>query len=102
MPAGRKVVGRKARPTPLEKSTGTGTPRELPSSRNCTVPVGAPSPGDWMLSVAVKNTLWPKRDGLADVLSATFVPALLTVSPPAKVPVLPANVPSPLYEAVIR
>ena len=45
-------------------------------SLNVTVPVGVPAPE---LTVAVKVTLWPKTDGLAEEVRAVEVAAPLTV-----------------------
>ena len=41
------------------------------------MPVGAPLPV-WGVTVAVKLTLWPNTDGLAEENKATVVLALLT------------------------
>jgi hypothetical protein len=48
-------------------------------SRNVTVPEGLPAPGATTATVAVKVTLCPKTDGLADEARLVVVLALLTV-----------------------
>src|SRR5262249_54009433 len=44
-------------------------PIGVPPSRNVTVPLGVPVPGDFAATVAVKVTLWPKTDGFDDDVS---------------------------------
>ena len=52
-----------------------GEPTLLPSTANCTVPVGlAP------VTVAVKVTLWPSTDGFRDEASAVVVAALVAAA----------------------
>jgi hypothetical protein len=65
--------------TPLVVLTLAGLPVLLPSTWNCTVPVGVPAPGAVILMVAVKVTLWPKPDGLAEAATAVLLLALVTV-----------------------
>src|SRR5437660_8356835 len=75
--------------------TLTGLPALLPSIWNWTVPVGVPAPGAGMLTVAVKMMVWPDTDGLVEDVTAVLVLALLTVCPPARVPLLLAKLLSP-------
>ena len=51
----------------------------IPPSLKMTVPVGVPEPGAAALAVAVKVTVWPDTDGLAEEVTAVVVLALLTV-----------------------
>ena len=48
-------------------------------SRNVTVPVGVPVAGATALTVAVKVTAWPKRDGFNDEVTVVELLALFTV-----------------------
>ena len=48
-------------------------------SRNVTVPVGVPVAGATALTVAVKVTNWPKRDGFNDEVTVVELKALATV-----------------------
>ena len=52
----------------------TGAPRLLTPSLNYTLPVGAP-PAE--LTVAVKVTAWPSKEGLSDELTEVTVLAVL-------------------------
>ena len=54
-------------------------PRVAVPSMKVMVPVGLPPPGPVTLMVAVKDTLWPKTDGLPEPTRATVVEAMLTV-----------------------
>jgi hypothetical protein len=75
-------------------------PSVVEPSRNVTVPVGAPTPGGFALTVAVNVAACPNTDGLADELSVVVVLTLLTTwDTPAEV--LGLNLPSPPYTAVI-
>jgi hypothetical protein len=74
--------------------TLTGFPKFVPSSWNCTSPVGVPAPGAETLMEAVMVTLCPNTEGLADEATAVLVAALLTLG--VSVPVLPLKVLSPL------
>jgi hypothetical protein len=65
--------------TPPVVLTLTGPPAFVPSIWNCTVPVGVPAPGAVTLMVAVKVTLWPDTEGLAEATTATVLVALVTV-----------------------
>ena len=76
-------------------------PKVVLPSMKVMVPVGVPEPGAKTLTVAVKVMLWLRMDGLAEVLIATDVAALFTVSVRAD-EVLPMNMASPLYAAVIE
>jgi hypothetical protein len=80
--------------TPPEVVTLTGPPALLLSMTNCTVPLGEPPPGGVTLTVAVKVTVCPGVDGLADERTVVLVLALLTVS--MVVPLLPVKLPSPV------
>ena len=74
-------------------------PMLVAASKNVTVPLGladAVLPGELALSVAVNVTSCPGAEGLGDELIVVVVLALLTVCPPAKVPLLPVKLPSPL------
>jgi hypothetical protein len=59
--------------------TLTGLPVGLPSTTNCTVPLGVPMPGAATLTVAVKLTFWPDTEGLTEELTSVVVLALATV-----------------------
>ena len=48
-------------------------------SRNVTVPVGVPVPGETALTVAVNITDWPNTDGFTDEVTVVELLALLTV-----------------------
>jgi hypothetical protein len=50
-----------------------------PPSRKVTVPVGVPEPGGFAITVAVKVTLWPETEGLADDPSEVVVGSWFTV-----------------------
>src|ERR1700687_2427216 len=63
-------------PTPLA-SKYCGPSRLSPLSRNCTVPGGVPP---FEVTVAVKVTLWVKRDGLFDDKTLVAVTALTLAS----------------------
>ena len=63
----------------LPPSRETGDPKFVPSMWNCTLPVGAPAPGDTGATVAVNVTPWPKREGFADEVRTIVVSALPTV-----------------------
>jgi hypothetical protein len=60
-----------------------------------TVPVGAPKPGVAVLTVTVKVTELPEREGLLDEVSLVEVPAFLTTCLRVE-DVLPLNLLSPL------
>ena len=79
MPTARVVLLNEAVVTPPVVLTFTGPPALLPSTWNCTVPVGVPAPGAVMLIVAVNVTLWPDTDGLVLASTAVLVLALLTI-----------------------
>jgi hypothetical protein len=85
----------------LPPDSATGEPKLTPSILNCTVPVGVPDPGALAVAVAVNVTLWPKTDGLADVLMAVAVVSWLTTCVRAGDDVLVRKLLSPLYTAVI-
>ena len=61
----------------------------LPSTWNCTVPVGVPAPGLCTLMVAVKVVVCPNAEGFIDELTVAVVVAGLTVC--ARIPVVPAK-----------
>ena len=54
-------------------------PNVAAPSRNVTVPVGVPVAGATALTVAVKVTAWPKRDGFVDEVTVVELLALFTV-----------------------
>jgi hypothetical protein len=76
-------------------------PSVVDPSRNVTVPVGVPAPGDTTATVAVNVTDCPNTDGLADEVRVVVVFALLTVWVRTAL-VLPEKLESPLYLAVIE
>ena len=53
-------------------------PREVAPSKNSTVPVAVPAPGETGLIAAVKVTDCPKTEGFAEDVTAVVVLALLT------------------------
>ena len=59
--------------TPLPLSVPV--PSVVAPSLNVTVPLGVPAPE---VTVAVNVTLWPKTDGLAELVNAVVVLAALT------------------------
>jgi hypothetical protein len=69
-------------------------------STKVTLPVGIPAPGEVTVSRATNVTLWPKTDGLPDVVRPSVVAAWFTVCV-MDVAVDPAKSVSPLYIAVI-
>jgi hypothetical protein len=73
----------------------TGLPAGLPSTKNCTLPLGVPVAGATALTVAVKLTLCPVTDGLAEELRAIVLPALPTACV-SMLAVLPEKLLSPL------
>ena|SRR5579884_1223411 len=66
-----------------------------PPSLKFAVPVGVPAPGRLAVTVAVKVTLCPKTDGLADELTVVVVLAWFTVCVRTAL-VLVVKLPSPL------
>src|SRR5438552_13394731 len=83
--------------TPLLRFTGV--PKFVPSTWNCTVPVGVPLP--WLpATVAVKLIVWPSTLGLIDDTTVVVVLPLLTVCVKT-VELLLVKLPSPLYLATI-
>src|SRR5437879_2273519 len=94
LPAVNVLVLNVAVVTPAVVLTFTGLPALLPSTWNCTVPVGVPAPGAVTLIVAVKVTFWPDVDGLAEETRAVVLLALFTVW--VSIPLLAAKLPSPL------
>jgi hypothetical protein len=58
--------------------TVTGEPSDVAPSENCTLPAGAPSPGDVTEIVAVNVTPLPASDGLLDAPSVSDVAAAFT------------------------
>jgi hypothetical protein len=77
--AAARAVLKEAVVTPPALLTLTGLPALLPSTMNCTVPLGAPAPGAVTLTVAVKLMLWPDTEGLTEELTTVLVAARLTV-----------------------
>ena len=45
-------------------------PKVATPSRNATVPVGVPTPGETALTVAVNVTDWPNTDGFTELVTA--------------------------------
>jgi hypothetical protein len=76
-------------------------PITVAPSRKLTVPVGLPAPGAVIVTVAVKVTLCPNTDGLAEEATLVVVFALLTTWLTAAL-VLVLKLPSPTYVAVIE
>src|SRR5712692_8338277 len=76
--------------------TFTGLPTLLPSIWNWTVPVGEATPGNGTLMLTVKVTAWASDTGLADDVTTMLLLALVIICPPINVPLLLANVLSPL------
>src|SRR2546425_13845 len=74
--------------------------RVVAPSLKAIVPVGVPVLGDDAVTVAVKVTVCPETEGLAEDVSAVVVPALLTVWVKLGA-VLGLKLPSPLYTAVM-
>jgi hypothetical protein len=64
--------------TPTPPVRLTGFPRFEPSIRNWTVPVGVPLP-PLELTLAVKLTLCPNTEGLAEELTTVALVGLLTI-----------------------
>jgi hypothetical protein len=81
----------------LGAETGA-VPRLVFPSKNCTVPVGVPAPGETTETVALKVTGWPYTDGFAEDLTAVLVRAVLTLWTRAEL-VLEAYLESPSYTA---
>src|SRR5712692_2392646 len=77
VPAANVLVLKEAVVTPLVVLTLIGLPALLPSTWNCIVPVGVLAAAAVALTVAVKVTLCPDTDGLADDTSAVLVLGLL-------------------------
>src|SRR5438093_446612 len=71
-------------------------PMLVPPSEKVTEPLGLPEP--LAGTVAGKVTDWPDVDGLSEEVTAVVVATVLelTVWPPARVPLLPAKLLSPL------
>jgi len=91
----KEAVLKEAVARPLAVLRLTGLPAGLPSSRNCTVPLGMPMPGAATLTVAVKLTFCPDTEGLTEELTTVRVLALATVSV-TLLAVLVLKLPSPL------
>ena len=66
----------------------TALPKLTPLVLNWTVPVGVPAPGATAVTVAVNVTDWPNTDGLTEEARDVELLALLTVWPPAMVPLM--------------
>src|SRR5712692_11635550 len=79
LPTARVVLLNEAVVTPPVVLTVTGLPALLPSTWNCTVPVGVPAPGPVMLIVAVKATFWPHTVGFVPASTVVVLLALVTV-----------------------
>jgi len=48
-------------------------PKRVVPSKKLTVPVAVPAPGETAATVAVKVTVWPKAEGLAEDFNAVVV-----------------------------
>ena len=79
MPAVKVVVLKEAVVAPPVVLTPTGLPALLPSTWNCTVPVGEPAPGAVILMMAVKVTFCPEIEGATEDSTAVLVLAFVTV-----------------------
>src|SRR4051794_31455208 len=66
---------------------GTGAPKLVPSTWNCTVPVGGPRIDDAGVTVAVKVTAWPKLEGSGEPLTVVVVEMLTGVTVMVTLPV---------------
>jgi hypothetical protein len=55
---------------PLDKTTAL--PMLIPSTLNCTDPVGVPDPGGTALTVAVNVTACPETDGFTDEVTSVW------------------------------
>src|SRR4051794_33933541 len=75
-------------------------PTVVPPSRKVTEPVAVPAPGAVALTLAVRVTVWPKTDGLADELIVVEVEALLTTWA-VLADWLGLKLPSPEYSALM-
>jgi len=95
LPLERVEVENVATPAPFS----VPMPSVVAPSLKVTVPVGLPEPGDTAKIVAVKETDWPKTEGLAEDVRDVVLAAALTVC--VKVPVLIWKLLSPEYTAVI-
>jgi hypothetical protein len=94
LPTPRLEILKDAVVTPLLVLTDWAAPRLLPLSKNVTVPVGkatAVEPGEFTVMVAVKITVDPCCAGLPVEVTVVVVAALLTVCPPARLPLLVAK-----------
>ena len=80
----------------LPPESVNGLPKLNPLILNWTVPAGTPAPGTTADTVALKVTGWPNAEGLTDEATTIEVLALLTVWPPARVPVVVLKRRSPL------
>ena len=76
----------------LPLTSVTGLPKSLPSIRNCTVPLGVPEPGALAATLAVKVTVCPGSDVVAEGTKLVVVLSWLTawVSVPSLAPKLAA------------
>ena len=63
-------------------------PMSMPPSRNLTVPVGTPAPGETAVTVTVKVIVSPEHAGFIGETSAVLVFARLTVCPATNAPPL--------------
>ena len=83
-----------------EPELNVTVPREVTPSKNSTVPVAVPAPGETALIVAVKVIDSPKTEGLTEDVNAVVVLALLTTWLTAEL-VLVTKLESPEYTAVM-
>ena len=93
VPTGSELIAGLVAVPPIN---ATALPRLTPPTKNWTPPVGVPAPGGIALTVAVKVTVCPNTDGLAeDAVTAVVVEAWLTVTRTGA-EMLPLKLPSPL------
>ena len=83
-----------------EPELNVTVPREVAPSKNSTVPVAVPAPGEVAATVAVKVIDSPKTEGLTKDVNAVVVLALLTTWLTAEL-VLVTKLESPEYTAVM-
>ena len=83
-----------------EPELNVTVPKEVTPSKNSTVPVAVPAPGETAATIAVKVIDSPKTEGLTEDVNAVVVLALLTTWFTAEL-VLVTKLESPEYTAVM-
>jgi hypothetical protein len=68
LPTGKLEVDKVAEPL-----LSVPDPKRVVPSKKLTVPVAVPAPGETAATVAVKVTVWPKAEGLAEDVNAVVV-----------------------------